>query len=195
MTVGDLARRYRGSAGGRALDIGALDLAQDDATGLKWIQYVRFERSGTSTPEIDAIADVSPASPHSLWTLKNFAWLGDPADEAAAADPDGDAEANLAEYAMGGDPTNAAVAPDHAARLAIDAEGSRMAVSYELATNAVDVGVEVQRAMELGGDWQTNGVTQVAERVMETNGRWRVTATAPADAQRAYLRVRTRDDR
>lgn len=53
-TVAEAAVLYSGSAGGTGFDIGEL--------GLDWIQYVRIEQSGSSIPEIDAVADVASES-------------------------------------------------------------------------------------------------------------------------------------
>ena len=52
LSVADAAEFYDGSAGGTGFDLAVL--------GLDWIQYVRIESNGSGTPEIDAVADVSP---------------------------------------------------------------------------------------------------------------------------------------
>ncbi len=51
-TIAEVAVLYNGSAGGTGFDVGVL--------GLEWIQYVRIDNTGDGTPEVDAVADVSP---------------------------------------------------------------------------------------------------------------------------------------
>ena len=61
-SLADICLLYGNSAGGTALDISGFDLPRDPVTGRKWIQYIRienFRREGSTTPEIDAVADVS----------------------------------------------------------------------------------------------------------------------------------------
>ncbi|MCL1921857.1 MAG: hypothetical protein FWG50_12435, partial [Kiritimatiellaeota bacterium] len=113
MTAADIARRYRGSAGGTAFSIRALPLPADPDNGMKWIRYVRITSENTwDIPEVDAVADVSPALPVNLWRDDHFPWLGDPALEADDADPDNDGTPNFMEYALGRDPRSPAPPAD-----------------------------------------------------------------------------------
>lgn len=68
-TLGEICRAYNGSAGGTGFDLSKLDLPVN-AAGQKWIRYVRVKPIQTgvdadgypeyTTPEVDAVADVSP---------------------------------------------------------------------------------------------------------------------------------------
>jgi len=107
MTVAQIAARYRGSAGGTAFSIQPVAhlLDPDPDNGMAWIQYVRVTFSWTTLiPEVDAIADVSPALPVDLWRDEHFDWLEDPALEHDLADASGDGVPNLMKYALGRDP-------------------------------------------------------------------------------------------
>ncbi|MCB1101825.1 MAG: hypothetical protein KDL10_05655, partial [Kiritimatiellae bacterium] len=75
----------------------------DPLTGIKGFRYLRI-RSFDQQPEIDAVADVSPAFPYDLWQLDHFPWLSDPVEALEASDPDVDGDANLIEYAGNHDP-------------------------------------------------------------------------------------------
>lgn len=79
-TLREIAQYYNGSAGGTGYDIGCFDLPKDEK-GRKWIQYVRISSlyiegdegdSGYTEPEIDAVADVAPASDYQLWCERNY---------------------------------------------------------------------------------------------------------------------------
>jgi hypothetical protein len=67
-TVSQAIALYDGSAGGTGFDLEWLksqdyqQLPIDPQTGRRWIQYVRFSYDGYPTGEIDAVADVAPAS-------------------------------------------------------------------------------------------------------------------------------------
>lgn len=85
LTCGEIARRFNGSAGGTGFDLKDLadfnQLAADEH-GRKWIRYVRIRNminpngrgDETTTPEVDAVADVAPVSEEELWNLENYGW-------------------------------------------------------------------------------------------------------------------------
>lgn len=102
-SVAGITACYRGSAGGYGVDLSSLDLPADPLTGIKGFRYLRI-RSFDQQPEIDAVADVSPAFPYDLWQLDHFPWLSDPVEALEASDPDVDGDANLIEYAGNHDP-------------------------------------------------------------------------------------------
>lgn len=83
LTCGEMARRFNGSAGGTGFDIRDLkdfDKLAADEHGRKWIRYVRISNmidpngrgDETTTPEVDAVADVAPVSDYELWVLENY---------------------------------------------------------------------------------------------------------------------------
>ena len=82
ISLAELCKRYNGSAGGTSYDISKINNLPIDETGRKWIKYVRikpvfedYDDEGYplySEPEIDAVADVAPMQPYSLWITKNF---------------------------------------------------------------------------------------------------------------------------
>ncbi len=84
ITLAELCKRYNGSAGGTGYDISGIKKLSADETGRKWIKYVRikpvfedYDDEGYplySEPEIDAVADVAPMQPYSLWITKNFSF-------------------------------------------------------------------------------------------------------------------------
>ena len=76
-TIETLSYRYDGSAGGAAFDIGRFNLPRD-AKGRKYIKYVRIkayydeDEDEWTVPEVDAVADVRPATPYELWKIENY---------------------------------------------------------------------------------------------------------------------------
>lgn len=188
-TVAELSRRYRGSAGGTAFDIGELALAQDENTGCKWIQYIKITRSGSLNPEVDAVADVSPVPPYGRWQFTHFPWMHNPVLEGDGVDADGDYIPNLLEYALGRDPTNAM--PEAAFTTSWGRTNAQdyLLVHYTWATNAVDVGLAVERTDDLiSPAWNTNGILQTASE--PSNSLRFITSEVPAAAERGYVRMK-----
>jgi hypothetical protein len=64
-SVADVIDLYNGSAGGTGYDLAE--------SGFDWIRYIGVTSNGTSQPEIDGFADVSPANavpiPGAVWLL------------------------------------------------------------------------------------------------------------------------------
>lgn len=84
LTLGELCRRYNGSAGGTGYDISRFDLPKDEK-GRKWFKYVRISSMDSgevddegypvwTQPEVDAVADVAPVSAYQAWVCGHFAW-------------------------------------------------------------------------------------------------------------------------
>jgi len=195
MTVAEISERYRGSAGGTGFDIGGFALPTDDANGLKWIKYVRVERSGAVNPEVDAVADVSPAAPYDLWRNAHFSWMTAPTNETDIADADGDGHANLMEYGLGRDPTNAVFSAEYAVDIRPSDAPDVFRFRYAVATNAPDVAVEIVRTDDLTAPvWSTNGVWMEVATSPPTNGVRPVVSEAPITGYRGFMRLRVRHD-
>lgn len=186
-SVAEIARRYRGGAGGTGFDISALPLAPDENTGLKWIQFVRIERGGAWNPEVDAVADVSPLLPHPRWIFSAFGWMHDPSEESDTSDPDLDGTPNLLEYATGRDP----LAPEHDSLMQLVGTSH---LQYMIATNAIDVLVEVEHASTLAGPWSTSGISQAVTTLSPTSGTCEITISFPAHQALQFLRLRARHE-
>jgi hypothetical protein len=195
MTVAEISERYRGSAGGTGFDIGELALGTDSVNGRKWIQYVRVERSGSVNPEVDAVADVSPAVPYDIWRNAHFAWMNGPTNETDRADPDGDGLANLLEYGLGHDPTNAVPSPAFAMDLCSTGTTRALRFCYAVATNTPDVAVEIVRADDLLAPvWGTNGVRAAVAVSVPTNGVQPMASEVPLTGDAGFMRLRVRYD-
>lgn len=195
MSVAAIARRYRGGAGGTSFDIGDLPLAADPNTGRKWIRYVRIERGVEINPDVDAIADVSPARPCDRWRSTHFAWMSDPADEREGSDPDGDGRANVMEYALGGSPRNAVASPVFAAALCATGAVPIVRVCYQVDTTAVGVAVAIVRNDDLRTHaWRTNGVGRPYVSGAVTNHMVPLCVDVPVHAGASAVRMRVRYD-
>ena len=99
MTLAQACRAYNGSAGGTGFDLGELWDLPENADGRKWIRYVRISclyseepnedgDFGYTMPEVDAVADVAPASDYELWAQRYYsdwttAWRDGTADALA----------------------------------------------------------------------------------------------------------------
>jgi hypothetical protein len=195
MSVADISERYRGGAGGTGFDIAGLPLAPCSVTGRKWIRYVRVERSGAVNPEVDAVADVSPAPPYDLWRNAHFAWMSGPANETDRADPDGDGLANLMEYGLGRDPTNAVAAALFDVEIRPPDAPDVFRFRYAVATNAVDAAVEIVRTDGLSmPEWSTEGVGPAVAEAAPTNGVLPVVSDVPITGRSGFMRLRIRHD-
>ena len=84
LTLGELCRRYNGSAGGMGFDISNTNLPRD-SKGRRYFRYVRITPIDTgmldddgypvfTQPEVDAVADVAPVSDYRNWVCSNFTW-------------------------------------------------------------------------------------------------------------------------
>lgn len=193
MSLADVARRYRGSAGGRGFDIGDLALAPDPNTRRKWVRFVRFEPSGALNPEVDAVADVSPASPVELWRTREFPWSDDPAGAADAADPDRDGIPNLLEYALGFDPTNAVALPAFTYEIATTGTVPVLRVLYDLSPDALDIGHGIIGTADLRSPgWGASNTWHVS--VDRTGAMHRVTTTIPLEGPHGFIRLEVHRD-
>ncbi len=194
-SVGALAQRYRGSAGGTGFDIGDLPLAPCPATGHKWIRYVRIAPTVSLAPEVDAMADVAPGLPQQLWRTCHFAWMGAPAEEADGADADHDGIVNLMAYGLGRSPTNGTGEAAFAAALDRASTPPRLDVSYTVSTHAPDVDVGAVRTVSLlSPDWSTDGIQSTAAASTPSNGVLPMADSAVVDSGGTFLRLRVRHD-
>ena len=154
-TLAEYCRRYRGSAGGTGFDLAELNLPLDEQSGHKYFSYIQITSAVSEPVEIDAVADAAPADAYTLWRIEHFNWLGDPALEAPAADPDQDALPNWAEFILAMDPRETNSPPVIELQLGTP---SGLVLSYSMSTNAEPGAVLVERSVA-GGSWSTNGVT------------------------------------
>jgi hypothetical protein len=197
MSVAAISERYRGSAGGTGFDLGGLALTPDPGTGRKWIRYVRVERSGAVNPEVDAVADVAPAAPYDLWRNAHFAWMGGPTNETDRADPDGDGIANLMEYGLGRDPTNAVAAVPFAVEIRPPDAPDVFRFRYTVGADTPDVSVEIVRSDDLPAparQWRTDGVWRVSDEDVPGHGVRVIEAEAPIVGGRGFMRLRVRHE-
>ena len=194
-SVATVARHYRGSAGGTAFDISGLPLPLHPDTGTKWFRYVRVTPDGYETPEVDAIADVSPALPIDQWRDRWFAWLDDPDDEDDHADPDGDRIANLMEYGLGRDPTSAVAEPVFTVDMCPSDAPDVFRFFYTVSTNAPDMAVEIVQTDDLlMPAWSTNGVRTAAADTPPVDGAQETVSEVPITGKSGFMRLRVRHD-
>ena len=197
LTIAQIAERYRGSAGGTPFSIGQIaELAPDPDNGMKWIQYVRVTVSESIAPEVDAIADVSPAMPMDLWRNGNFGWTEDPALEADEADPDGDTVANFVEYALGRDPR----VPDDPTPL-FDMKQYRasdnvdvLGFTFTVNPGAHDVPAHIIRSDDLLAPfWSTANTRHVSDTPLTATQSLRL-IEAPLNKPQGFMRLRIQHD-
>ena len=195
MTVAQISERYRGSAGGTGFDINGLALATDAVNGRKWIKFVRVERSGSVNPEVDAVADVSPAAPYDLWRNVYFPWMSAPTNELDAVDADADGLATLMEYGLGRNPTNAVLSPAFTVDIKPPDASNVFRFQYAVATNTPDATVEIVRTDDLRTSvWSTHGVRMAVAVSAPTNGVRPVVSEAPITGDKGFMRMRVRHD-
>ncbi len=195
MSVADIALRYRGSAGGTPFDIAELDLPAHPDTGLKWIQYIRVTRSTGIDPEVDAVADVSPAAPSVRWAIEHFPWAHNPAEEKDAGDPDGDGLPNLLEYGLGRDPTLAEPDPAYTMKMSAHAPPPSVEFHYRVDTRAGDVQIRPAYTDSLGQPaWTTNGLALTPAAPPASNHLQSVVGTLPLSAEASFFQLRAHRD-
>lgn len=131
-TLAQVAQLYEGSAGGTGFDIGGFNLPRD-ARGRKWIQYVRVTSLTTSDDaewtEVDAFADVAPATSYDLWTRAHYTAAERVAGNASESVPCANGRSNLENAALG-------LAPDAVSDAALRIADFRLGEG--VATFAVD---------------------------------------------------------
>lgn len=195
MSVAEISDRYRGGAGGTGFDIGGFTLATDSANGLKWIQYVRVERSSSVNPEVDAVADVSPSLPYDLWRNACFSWMGGPTNETDSADPDSDGLPNLMEYGLGRNPTNSTEAKPFTVALRPPDAPDVLRFQYSVATNAPDavVAMVLSDRLSASNGW-ANGVSLSAILSASSNGFQSATVNVAMTGHCGFVKMRVRHD-
>ena len=160
---------------------------------MKWFRFVRIERDGLLNPEVDAVADVMPGLPYTLWQISHFS-VTDRMDNAIAgggADPDQDRVRNLFEYLTGGDPkvSHASSPLEPTVAHTTTASVSVLEVRYTIRDDARDTRVLVEYTDDMVS-WGTNGIDQVFSAAV-TNPGWRtVTARVPAGSGNRSVRLR-----
>jgi hypothetical protein len=186
-TVAELARRYRGSAGGAGFDLAELPLPATSTNGAKWIRYVRIANppESVTAPEIDAVADAAPASAYDRWVADTFPWSGDPALEAPRADGDGSGFSNAERFLFGAEGRP----PDP--MLEVDPRLGR--VTYRVHARAAGIPVLVEASDALWDplvDWTTNGIGGPVEGAVEPDGGTPISREIPGGRTNAYFRLR-----
>jgi len=185
MTVAQIAERYRGSAGGTAFSISGLPLPVDPDNKMKWFRYVRITPSHPYVfPEVDAVADVSPALPVDLWRDAHFDWLENPALEHDTADPDGDTIPNLMEYALGRNPRQPEPPALFDMRHYRASDGvDVLGFTFTSNPDAREVRIDVIRTDDLrapASEWTTHNTRRVSNTLIE----------APVTGERGFMRLR-----
>ena len=196
MTLADVARRYRGSAGGTPYDLADLpDLPADPETGRKTIRYVKIERGGKSFPEVDAVCGVAPVSAFKRWQIAHFNWMEDPDLEQPDADPDGDGLPNRMEYALGRNPRVADADPPPLRWSPPAAPGGAPRAVFPRNEDATDMVVALEWTTNLAdrASWSTQGVSSVRGGAL-TNNVFEWVAELPTEAGAAFYRLRVSDE-
>lgn len=194
MTLADMCRAYRTSAGGTGFDLADLEgLPVSPTNGLKWFRYVRIEGNGNQ-PEVDAVSDVAPVSAYEQWRIAHFSWwdLADENVSGDAADPGGSGRGNLVNYLMGLDPLLATPAGDFVS-LTVRTDGGTngIAAVYDRAAAVPGGTLTVEAVADLTADpWTTNGVVQEWDVGTVTGGIQRVTAFVPGTNSGVFLRLK-----
>lgn len=201
LTLAELCQRYNGSAGGAGYDLAETDLPADAAHGgRKWFRYVRISCAyseepnddgdfGFTEPEIDAVADVAPASGYELWRERNYtdwatAWRAAPGAVAANGLPNG------LNYVYGLGPAEEAPA-NIRFEMASFAPGSAMhafTMRSPKRMTAVPKGLVVKRAALLGGEWTAEAPALVScER--QSDGTWLAAFSLPAAGAGRFFKL------
>ncbi len=96
--------------------------------------------------------NVTPDAPLTNWKQLYFGYSLNGLDSATdTADPDGDGLPNLVEYALGGNPVQAATAPLYT----VGTSGAKLTLTFSRDTTRTDINVIAQGADEAAGPWST----------------------------------------
>ncbi len=173
--------------GGRTLRLLAIgDTSNGYNSWIGQLDDLRIYRRALTPQEITALYN-APATPPSY-----DAWLATlptplpPGLRAPTDDADNDGVPNLLEYALGGDPMNAASAP----AAALTHHGTTLSLSYLRARPDLDYTVETSTTLA-PGSWTTTGVVQDTTTPVGLQA----TATVPMgpEAPRRFLRLRVNE--
>jgi len=190
-TVAQAARLFGESSGGTGFDIAPLALPQHPVEGVKWFQFIRIERNGLFNPEVDAVADVAPGLPYSLWQISHFNPTNrtQPLISGGGADPDDDLLVNLFEFLTGRDPNSADAGPLFEATVSCNPTSSALEVTYTIREDARDTRILVEYTEDMVV-WSTDGIDQSFSSNAPTSGTQTVTARVPAATNHRTVRLR-----
>jgi hypothetical protein len=207
LTLAELCQRYNGSAGGAGYDLAYAkdedgnDLPSDAAHGgRKWFRYVKISCAwgekldpqtgeyegdyGFSQPEVDAVADVRPATGYELWRERHYtdwatAWQATPDAIAANGLPNG------LNCVYGLAPTDA-VANVPFEVVAFEQGEAEHVIKMRSPTRmeATPKGLVVKKAVELDGEWTAVVPTFASSR--QDGEVWLNTFTVPRGDERFF---------
>ena len=200
LTLAELCQRYNGSAGGAGYDLADVEGLPVNAQGRKWFRYVKISCAwgekldpktgeyegdfGFSEPEVDAVADVRPATGYEQWRERYYtdwatAWQATPEALAANGLPNG------INCVYGLAPTDtAANVPFEVASFEPSAAGHVITMRSPARLTETPKGLVVQKTVSFGGGWQKT-VPALVSSVQE-NGVWLNTFTVPNDGAKFF---------
>ena len=139
---------------------------------------------GASVPS--APVSATPIGPVASWLRERFPGVTDATLSGAAADPDGDGNANLLEYFFGTDPTMRETAAPWT--LAPQAGGG-LALRFLMAKSAPGLAYRIESSGDLTL-WSDSGLANQAAAEADLGDRWRMRVVLPVPADRAFWRLR-----
>jgi O-glycosyl hydrolase len=146
--------------------------------------YANFNSSQRPYFTTDSLGTITVVSPLETWRINTFGGIDNIAEAADDADPDGDGETNLIEYAFAQNPMGQTRIMTPLAR-----NGTTLELDYTRSLAAATGGIiyTVQWSDELG-TWNSNGVT---EQIIGTAGDFqKVRATIHEGVQNRFIRLR-----
>jgi hypothetical protein len=200
LTLAELCQRYNGSAGGAGYDLADVEGLPVDAKGRKWFRYVKISCAyseepnddgdfGFTEPEIDAVADVAPASGYELWRERSYtdwatAWKATPDALAANGLPNG------LNYLYGVGPVDA-VPANVQFKLELFAPGKTehvFGIRSPAQFTGTPKGLVVKKADTLGAEW-TSAVPTFVSSERQADGTWLNTFSLPASVEGRFFKL------
>jgi len=196
LTLAELCQRYNGSAGGAGYDLADVEGLPVNAQGRKWFRYVKISCAwgekldpvsgeyegdyGFSEPEVDAVADVRPATGYELWRERYYtdwatAWQATPEALAPNGLPNG------LNCVYGLSPTDAVTTnvPFEVTSFVPGETQHVIKMRSPARLTAAPKGLVVKETVSLGAGWSSVVPTLVSSE-SQGDGTWLNTFTVPA---------------
>ena len=196
LTLAELCQRYNGSAGGAGYDLADVEGLPVNAQGRKWFRYVKISCAwgekldpesgeyegdfGFSEPEVDAVADVRPATGYERWRERYYtdwatAWQATPEAFAANGLPNG---INCV-YGLAPTDTVAANVPFKVEAFVPGETEHVITMRSPAEFTAAPKGLVVKETASLGTGWKSVKPTLLSSE-SQGDGTWLNTFTVPA---------------
>ncbi len=165
--------------------------AEADGSGVALVLVAPETRPDHASPTSWRASAAVDGTPGASDALTYAAWLVENPAASAEDDADGDGLSHFAEYALGGNPTQASQAPLPTGQLVDDPGGAWFGFSFVRRATADDVEYIVEHSDD-AASWSTEGVEPVSQTLQPDGTVLCIHRVTVGEADRAFVRLRVR---